>query len=648
MPSQAVKNQAHTLIQSNRLDEAMTLLKDAITHSPRDPDLWFLSGLVHGMRADFSAASTAFQRTVDLAPGAFAAWENLGRAEMKLGNPGKARRCYEKSIHLNPASISAHAALGELLRITGDITASRKTLAQALNMEPNSPQLLNQMGATLDVAGDIHEAIIQYRTALRMAPNFQDARLNLARALRTTGNLEESLELYRTCTAAQPQASPAWYGLADVLLELNRWQEALAIFQNLASQDPAPHIAHLRIAGIMMAQGDLPEARRSLEMASQGTPPDHPDVCALRAELEILDGSPEKARTILAPALLHHPEHIGVTLAEAKLAERDQDPSAAIARIESVRSRRKAIPDTLLFSLGKLYEKAGRYDEAFSAYKGAHALRGMKSDLQAHLDEMDSIERFFTRNRLQDLPRSGSTSKNPVFIVGMPRSGTSLAEQILASHPDVHGAGEITKLWQLVRDTERESGQVYPASLSDLGAARLNELANNYLSHTRALAGDASRICDKLPHNFLHLGFIRLLFPGATIIHCKRNPLDTCLSIFTLRFNINHRYAQDLHDLGRYYRRYEQLMDHWRDTLDTNIHTLDYEQLILDQERETRKLLDAAGLEWDSACLRFFESGRTVVTPSHEQVRRPLYASSVERWKRFEKHLEPLKDALHG
>jgi tetratricopeptide (TPR) repeat protein len=395
-----------------------------------------------------------------------------------------------------------------------------------------------------------------------------------------------------------------------------------------------------------MGQDEIEEARQHLDSAVALSGAADPDVCAQYAEFHLLVGDKEAARAVLAPALDRFTGNLNVALAAAQLARSPDEVRSALARLEALEQRLPNPPDNLYYLKSRLLERAGRYDEAIQAVESAHARRKMVSDLDRHLDEMDRIQRFFTSERFALFSGAQHSDPAPVFIVGMPRSGTTLAEQILASHPDAYGAGETTRLWELVRLTEQETGQVYPHSLEVMGAERLHRAAAGYLADLHALAPDALRICDKLPHNFLHLGLIQILFPRARVIYCRRNALDNCLSIFMHRFNINHRYAQSLPDLGTYYRHHEQLMDYWLRTLDLRIHTLDYEQLIDDQEGESRRLLAAAGLEWDDACLMFHENRRSVVTPSYDQVRQPLYRSSLQRWQHYEAHLQPLRDAL--
>jgi hypothetical protein len=226
----------------------------------------------------------------------------------------------------------------------------------------------------------------------------------------------------------------------------------------------------------------------------------------------------------------------------------------------------------------------------------------------------------------------------------MPRSGTTLTEQIASSHSRVGGAGELRTLGDLMRRLAGRGG--YAEALAGLTRGQSRDLARNYLEALRQIGGPGERITDKMPHNFEDLGLIALLFPNARVVHCMRDPLDTCLSCFTHHFSENHGYNTDLSVLGQYYREYRRIMQHWREVLPLRMLDFSYEALIADQEGKSRELIAFLGLEWEDACLAFHANDRLVSTPSRWQVRQPIYTSSVKGWKKYEKHLGPLFEAL--
>ena len=324
----------------------------------------------------------------------------------------------------------------------------------------------------------------------------------------------------------------------------------------------------------------------------------------------------------------------------ARFARRDGDPRSVADLLErrvaavDLNPRERAL---LLFELGHLYDHLGAYDTAFARFQTANRLRRPAFDRAGFARLIEGLIAAGS-----DGVQATNRSTVPVFIVGMPRSGTSLVEQILASHPAVFGAGELNDLPRLVA----EISPGYPGGLTELTAADLDRSAERHLARLASLGHGAERVTDKLPGNFLHLGIIARLFPGARIVHCLRDPLDTCLSCYFHDFGGIHPYAYDLGDLGFAYRQYECLMDHWRSTLPLPILEVRYEDLIADQEGMSRALVAFVGLDWRDECLQFHRTPRLVHTASYDQVRRPLYTSSVGRARHYYPHLGRLVEAL--
>jgi tetratricopeptide (TPR) repeat protein len=297
---------------------------------------------------------------------------------------------------------------------------------------------------------------------------------------------------------------------------------------------------------------------------------------------------------------------------------------------------------------GKILNDLGRHGEAIDHFQASKIASGHGFEIEAFRRAVDTLVAAFTPSLVSSKEGFGERSELPVFIVGMPRSGTTLTEQICASHPTVHGAGEIHKLATVVRTAgyaQTPNGSIRkPPQALTRGEARA--MASDYLNSIKRKSPSSARIVDKMPHNFQYIGMIALLFPNAKIIHCTRDPIDNCISCFFNTFNETHGYNTDLHTLGLYYREYKRLMDHWNALLPDRIYECNYETIIADQEAETRRLIDFLGLPWDDACLRFHETERSVTTPSRWQVRQPIYQSSVKRWKKYESKIGPLIEAL--
>jgi tetratricopeptide (TPR) repeat protein len=307
---------------------------------------------------------------------------------------------------------------------------------------------------------------------------------------------------------------------------------------------------------------------------------------------------------------------------------------------------------TLHFALGNAYEDVGRYDDAFASLLTANraARSSMDYDETRAREFFARIRAIFTARLMAEKVDFGSPSTLPIFIVGFPRSGTTLTEQILASHPKVHGAGEVGFLAELTAEAVVSDGGkiAFPESLPRLGAESLRRLGESYVARLGRTDPAAAHVTDKNLGNFGFLGFINLILPRAKIIHVQRDPFDTCLSCFSLRFAGNGSgFIYDLGELGRHYRMYQDMMDHWRQTLSPGaMLEVQYESIVEDLEAEARRMVAYCGLAWDERCLAFHQNERSVRTASATQVRRRIYRSSVQRWRRYEKHLGPLMDAL--
>jgi hypothetical protein len=304
----------------------------------------------------------------------------------------------------------------------------------------------------------------------------------------------------------------------------------------------------------------------------------------------------------------------------------------------------------LFFAISTVYRERGEDEKSFLYLKLANqTVRGaIAYDPAANDEGFRRLKTVFARHFLDSIAEAGFASELPVFIVGMPRSGTTLIEQIVASHPAVHGAGERKELGLFLNELGAGHGgeREFPDFVTDLEPGAFRELGERYVAALRPLAPDAERIVDKMPGNFVHVGLIAAALPDARVIHCLRDPLDTCLSCYEQYFQKAQPYCYDLEELGRFYRLYENLMEHWCAVLPGRILEVRYEDVVRDLEGEARRLIAFCGLDWSDACLAFHETERMVRTASANQVRQPLYATSVGRWRRFERELAPLIAAL--
>jgi len=437
-------------------------------------------------------------------------------------------------------------------------------------------------------------------------------------ALARSGRLEEALEAHREAVRLEPSRVEALVALGDTALMLARIDEARAVFARAVELDPSAARAHHGLGRVLAGTGDLAAAADRHRTAFELDP------------------------TLGGAAL-------GLARARRFASDDDEDIALLERALERGELSGSARAD-LHFALGKALDDCGRFDAAFAHYREGNRLvtaeeRFPRERLREGVTKLIGT---FSRAFFAARAGAGVSDETPVFVVGMPRSGTTLVEQILAGHPEAHGAGELGAIDALARGVAARAGARvrYPQSALLLDGPMARELAGEYLAALRALAPGARRVVDKMPANFFHLGFIATLFPRATIVHCRRAALDLCLSIYFQQFERGHAWAYDLADIAYFCREYRRLMRHWRSALPIPIHDVWYEGLVRDPERGARALLAAAGLGWDPRCLEFHRAGRPVLSASGAQVREPPHTRSVRRWRHYEAHLGDFPSAL--
>lgn len=439
-----------------------------------------------------------------------------------------------------------------------------------------------------------------------------------ARRLRNEARLEEAERVCREALALNANDAELHRVLATILHEAGRYEDALASFDEALRIDPSSAKAYKQLATVLADHGRVAEAMSAARSALECRP-DYVAVLSIIASLK--------------------------TFASA-----DDDDLATMEALVQQGERMETSDLMLLhFALGKAYEDLGDFDRAFEQFRAANALKRLTLDHDVESEErlLERVASVFESSLFDRLAGVGSPSEVPVLIVGMPRSGTTLIEQILDSHPAVRGGGERRDLREIVSAISALSGGVgFPEGVPDVTPDHLRALGEGYARRLHSLAPEAARVTDKAPGNFVFLGLVRLCLPQARIIHCMRDPRDTCVSLFG-RNSSDALFSFGLRELGRYYRAYERLMEHWREVLPEGwILEVRYEELVEDFEGGVQRIVEYCGLPWDPACLSFHRNRRVVRTQSFMQVRRPLYRSSVGRWRRYEAHLQPLLETL--
>jgi len=481
---------------------------------------------------------------------------------------------------------------------------------------PAAPNPTLDTATQLMARGRIQEAAEICRKILKRRREPRAHRI-LGRIAAMRGRIDEAIGHHEKAIKLDPDVADFRYGLAKVYTQDGRFDDAIGVYDKVLAREPEHRGSLAGKAEALDRRGDAVAARAVLEPLVQRRL-ESTEMAAMYARLLRLDGEDAEA----------------VALAERHL---DNPRSPAPAR------------RLLLFEMGAACTKLKDFDRSFEAYREANELLTHPFDIAQRRRLFDRVIDVFGAARIAARATSSIDSELPVFIVGMPRSGSTLVEQIIAAHPKAFGVGEINDLTVAIRRLPEElrTKHVFPGIADDLDRATLDRIGHRYLGHLRRLARDAERIVDKHLENYLYLGVIAMLFPRARVIHCRRDPMSVCFSIYTLPLSpAGHPYSTDLRNLGLQYREYERVMEHWRAALPIPMLEVQYEELIADQESHSRRLIDFCGLEWDDACLRFHDSGRDVATASFDQVRQPIYTSSLKRYESYDRHLGPLKEAL--
>ena len=462
--------------------------------------------------------------------------------------------------------------------------------------------------------------------------------------------LPEALEHYIRAMQLNPRQAIYFFNVGFVTWRLGKPEVAQQHIERAIALDSTVGRFHRTLSQIHFDRGQIHSAvyhaRRARESA-----PDDAEIAVVLASMLEADRQAHAAFEVIQPLLERGPHTAELAIVMARLAPQLGMQKQAIALIQRALASQNATRSRdiagLHLMLASLMDSLGQYDAAFLHARQGNGMRGVAYDARKHELAINELISVMTRSRLESLPRALDDDNNarPVLIVGMPRSGTTLVEQILCSHPSVHGGGELPSFFHMWQNNFGQAGKL-SSNLGDLSADRVDELAQHYLQTLEAMSPGAHRITDKMPGNFLYLGLISLLLPNARIIHCRRDPMDTCLSCYMTDFASANEYACDLRWLGHYYRQYERLMAHWKYVIDLPMLEVQYEQVVGDLPGQSRRLIEFLGLPWDDRCLEFHKTHRFVATASSAQVRQPLYRSSVGRSEHYRRHLAPLRAAL--
>ncbi|MBS0376935.1 MAG: tetratricopeptide repeat protein [Proteobacteria bacterium] len=624
-------------------EAALARFRQALILNPRSVDALFEAGDAQRALGRPAEAVALYQAALQIDPRRVEGYNNTGNALLELGRTQDAVRCYRKALELAPDAPFVLCNLADALRRSGAAAEALEAARRAVSRAPGLAAAHNVLGVILGDGGDSAEAVTQFREALHLDPQSVDVRVNLAGVLEKTGAPQEALALLEDAARRAPQRADVHLALARGLFEARRLPGAAESYARAVALRPEATEARLGLATTLRFLGQTAAAEAQVETVL-AREPRHAAALTLLGELRADRGRFEEAQQLFSRALAAEPDFAMAYSGIAAHRRMQADDRAWRDGVERLLARPLA-PDqeiALRTALGKFFDDTGEYDRAFESYRAANE-RGVRlrrpydgARLEAHVGQLMALcDAGFVRGSHPGV----TDSQRPLFIIGMPRSGTSLAEQILASHPEVHGAGEV-RFWDRAFGHSEREGH---------GAAVLAQVGLDYLAQVEPPAAGATTITDKLPANFLYAGFIRAVIPGARFIHMQRHPLDTCLSVYFQSFFNVGAYASDLDSLAHYYRQYRRIMAHWRTVLPPQaLLEVPYEGLVSDSETWSRRMLEFAGLPWDPAVLEFHRTERVVITASRWQVRQKLNRGSVDRWRHYERHLGPLMPLLEG
>ena len=526
-------------------------------------------------------------------------------------NLSQAERIYVELIRENPGDLDANLQLAMLYRQVGRNDMALALLRKLDAIDTYDARNCNLLGALWHQCGQPERAVPFFERAMALKPASVDYRYNLGLAFRDQGLHQRALECFTANLQIERNHPPSLLQRAIAQRATHRLHEALETLQHAARLQPDdPDI----FTFIAMTHVDLSQIDE-----------------AIRAWERVIELAPSNSAAHLRLSHLRKRDH-------------------HIATMEELYAKAQKNPDkiNLAFGLGKALEDTGSYDRAFHYLLEGNRLK--RQQFKYSIEEwrvfFEKLKSIFTPEFLNGFPDAGNDDDTPIFILGMPRSGTTLVEQILASHPDVFGAGELKALSVICAGGAEGRSQPFPDYFKDLKDADWRALGEQYLTALRSANPSARRITDKMPQNFRFIGAISIMLPRAKIIHCQRNPMDSCWSIYKNLFAEGHPYSYDLQELGKFYSYYLSLMRHWNAVLPGRIYNLSYEQLVANSQAEIAGLLAFCDLSFDQRCVEFHKNERAVYTMSAAQVKRPINTDSVQGWQRFKEHLEPLSREL--
>jgi len=687
LPIEKALEHAHTLYINGRLEQAAKVCSEIIAQRPRMPAAHNLMGAILNAQGESAAAAKSLQRAINLDENNAQFYANLGEIQRRRGKLPEALVALRRATSLDPESAQAWNNLGIVHYDRHKFEEAVECYERAISITDKYPEAHNNLGNAWRALGKSEEALEQYQQALLLQENYAEAYNNMASVLRALDQPLEAEHAYRRAISLKPRYLEAYDNLAALLVHVGRDDEALRTL-GTALEINARHIPTLlQTARLQLNKTNYTQAEQACRLALKEDPN-----CAEAHSLlgEVLHETDNFAESLasyetaltLKPQLIETHNLYGVCLKSVGRMEEAREEFLKTIELNpwaygcyaNLADLQKFTPDNphfqamekimneaadpmtepylaLHFGIGKAYEDIGEYDKAFKHFEAGTSMKraAIKYDEDETFAFFDAIRDSFGPEFFANPRFEGNPSPLPVFIIGMPRSGSTLVEQIVSSHPQTCGAGEIKEFSRRLTALRARFPSLpkYPQIALKMNKEQYKIVADAYLAKLQSCSPTAERVTDKLLTNYYFVGMLHVMFPNAKFIHTKRNPVDTCLSTFTKLFKDDMPQSYDFAELGRYYKKYEELMAHWEKVLPQGVmKTAVYEDVVNDLESSARALVDFIGLPWDPACLSFHESARPVKTASVTQVRQQVYKTSVEKWRHYGDRLQPLLDAL--
>jgi tetratricopeptide (TPR) repeat protein len=650
--AEAHNNLGVALVAQARIVEAMTHYERALALKPDYADAHNNLGNALAAQGRIHDAVAHYERALILSPDHANAHCNLGISLAAQGRVDDAVAHYQRALALDPDHVNTHNNLGVALAAQGRIDEAVAHYERALVLNPDYTDAHNNLGNALVAQDRIDEAVAHYQRALTLKPDYADAHNNLGNALVAQGRIGEAVAHYERALALKPDYADAHNNLGSTLVAQGRIDDGVAHYKHALVLNPDHVNAHCNLGISLAAQGNLGDAMAHYERAL-AIDPDHAEAHNNLGNIFTDQGKFDDAMAHYGRAIAIRPAYAEAHFNRAEIKTFRQG-DADLAALEALANRDDLSANKAMnihFALAKALEDIGDSARAFVHLRKGNDLKRR----QTNYDEL-AVVKFFKRistvfdsSLFDRFQGEGDPSSVPIFVLGMPRSGSTLIEQILASHPQIYGAGELTDLEMAVSTVLSSSDKPvqFPEFVPVLDGVTLRQIGRSYLARLPALPDGKVRIVDKLPGNFIRIGLIRLILPNARIIHTMRHPIDTCVSCYSKLFTSGHDFCYDLAELGRHYRCYRELMTHWRSVLPPSaILDVSYEDVVDDLEGQARRLIDYCALPWDDRCISFHRTSRPVKTASAVQVRKPLFRSSLQRWLKYEAGLGPLLHEL--